>query len=230
MLYSLLNVMAAMLLGAQVLLTLVLVKGDLCPGQRGRIHKVLPVLAILWLAVASLKIEAFLVVFALIYFYSQVQTKKTRQEGPLWALYLANGLALAFVAVLAADALSWSGSLSLISQVFLLGAILGHLLLVQARSRLQAFHRLLPVLGIVSAMLMTLCLVPYTYQLDQAALSQLMQPLLLSFSSLIIGILVWSWHLLLVKPVAKGQLLLAQCLVLVAAAGFHHLYLYTLPT
>ncbi|MDM7484535.1 MAG: hypothetical protein P3W98_005180, partial [Vibrio metschnikovii] len=79
MLYSLLSVMAPMLLGAQVLLTLVLVKGDICPGQRGRIHKVLPVLAILWVAVASLKVEAFLVVFALLYFYSQVQTKKTRQ-------------------------------------------------------------------------------------------------------------------------------------------------------
>lgn len=55
-------------------LTLVLVK-EICPGQRGRIHKVLPALAVLWLAVASIKIEAFLVVFALFYFYSQVQTK-----------------------------------------------------------------------------------------------------------------------------------------------------------
>ncbi len=83
MLYSLLSVMAPMLLGAQVLLTLVLVKGDICPGQRGRIHKVLPVLAILWVAVASLKVEAFLVVFALLYFYSQVQTKKNTSRRAL---------------------------------------------------------------------------------------------------------------------------------------------------
>lgn len=225
MLYSLLSVMAPMLLGAQILLTLVLVKGDICPGQRGRVHKVLPVLAILWLAVASLKVEAFLVVFALLYFYSQVQTKKTRQEGPLWVLYLANGLSIAFVGILAFETGYWSASLSLVSQIVLLGAILGHLLLVQARSRLQAFHRILPVLGVISAMFMTLCLVPYTYQLDQDSLSLLIQPLLASFSLLIVGITVWCWHLLLTKPVAKGQLLIAQCLILAATAGFHHLYL-----
>ncbi len=75
MLYSLISVFAPMLLGAQIILTLVKVK-EICPGQRGRINKVLPALAVLWLAVASIKIEAFLVVFALFYFYSQVQTKK----------------------------------------------------------------------------------------------------------------------------------------------------------
>lgn len=225
MLYSLLSVMAPMLLGAQVLLTLVLVKGDICPGQRGRIHKVLPVLAILWVAVASLKVEAFLVVFALAYFYSQVQTKKTRQEGPLWVMYLADGLALAFVAILITETVNWSASLSLLSLIFLLGALLGHLLLTIARTRLQAFHRLLPVMGILSAMIATLCIVPYSYQLDTQSLSALTQPLLISFSLLVIGIVVWCWHLLLVKPVSKGQLILAQTLILAAATGFHHLYL-----
>ena len=225
MLYSLLSVMAPMLLGAQILLTLVLVKGDICPGQRGRVHNVLPVLAILWLAVASLKIEAFLVIFALFYFYSQVQTKKTRQEGPLWVMYLADGLALAFVAILIVDAVNVSASLSLFSFIFLLGAILGHLLLTIARTRLQAFHRLLPVVGIVSAMIATLCIVPYAYQLDAPSLSALTQPLLISFSLLVIGIVAWCWHLLLVKPVNKRQLIVAQGLLLAAATGFHHLYL-----
>lgn len=225
MLYSLLSVMAPMLLGAQILLTLVLIKGDICPGQRGRVHKVLPVLAILWLAVASLKVEAFLVVFALLYFYSQVQTKKTRQEGPLWVMYLADGLALAFVAILIVDAVNVSASLSLFSLIFLLGAILGHLLLTIVRTRLQAFHRLLPVVGIVSAMIATLCIVPYAYQLDAPSLSALTQPLLISFLLLVIGIVAWCWHLLLVKPVNKGQLIVAQGLLLAAATGFHHLYL-----
>ncbi len=89
-----------MLLGAQIILTLVLVKGEICPGQRGRIHKVLPAIGVLWLAVASVKIEAFMIVAAIFYFYSQVQTKKTRDEGPLWVLYLANGLSIAYVAIL----------------------------------------------------------------------------------------------------------------------------------
>lgn len=77
MVQQLLAVFPPMLLGAQLILTLILVKGDICPGQRGRIHKVLPVLAIMWLAVASLKIEAMMVVFAIAYFYSQVQTKNS---------------------------------------------------------------------------------------------------------------------------------------------------------
>lgn len=76
MVQQLLAVIAPMLFGAQLILTLILVKGDICPGQRGRIHKILPAIAILWLAVASLKIQAMLVVFAIAYFYSKVQTKR----------------------------------------------------------------------------------------------------------------------------------------------------------
>lgn len=93
-----------MLLGAQIILTMILVKGDICPGQRGRLHKVLPSIGVLWLAVASIKIEAFLVVFAIFYFYSRVQTTKTRNEGPLWVLYLVNGLSLAYVGILIGEA------------------------------------------------------------------------------------------------------------------------------
>ena len=99
MVESLLVQFAPMLLGAQLILTLILVKGDICPGQRGRIHKILPAIGVLWLAVASLRIEAFLIVFAIFYFYSQVQTKKTRDSGPIWVMYLACGLALSYVAI-----------------------------------------------------------------------------------------------------------------------------------
>mgnify|MGYP001023231339 CR=1 FL=1 len=70
MIQTLLSVFSPMLLGAQILLTLVLVKGNICPGQRGRIHRVLPAIGVLWLAVASLKIEAFLVVFCIFYFFA----------------------------------------------------------------------------------------------------------------------------------------------------------------
>ncbi|MCG3760336.1 hypothetical protein EXA21_12465 [Vibrio cincinnatiensis] len=225
MLYSLLSVVSSMLLGTQLLLTLVLVKGDICPGQRGRLHKVLPVLAVLWLAVASLKIESCLIVFALLYFYSQVQTKKTRHEGPLWVLYLADGLALAFVAIVMAQSLNGSMAITLFSSIFLLGALLGHLLLTVVRTRLQAFHRILPVAGILSAMVTTLCIVPYAYQLAPDQLSVMIQPLLVSFSLLVAGIFAWCWHLLLVKPVAKAPLLIALLLMLVAVTGFYRLYL-----
>ena len=53
MIQQLLLTFPPMLFGAQALLTLLLIKGDICPGQRGRLHKMLPSIGILWLAVAS---------------------------------------------------------------------------------------------------------------------------------------------------------------------------------
>ena len=42
MIQQLLVTFPPMLFGAQALLTLLLIKGDICPGQRGRLHKMLP--------------------------------------------------------------------------------------------------------------------------------------------------------------------------------------------
>ncbi|MBD0786934.1 hypothetical protein HUO09_11325 [Vibrio sp. Y2-5] len=225
MVYSLLSVFAPMLLGAQIILTMILVKGDICPGQRGRLHKVLPSIGVLWLAVASIKIEAFLVVFAIFYFYSRVQTTKTRNEGPLWVLYLVNGLSLAYVGVLISEAPSWSASLSLFMMIFLLGSVFANMLLSIARSRLDAFHRILPVVGILSAMTTTLCIVPFAYSLESEQLAELTMPLVISFSLLIAGIVFWSWHIITAKKPEKGQLAVAFLLVLLASTGFHSLYL-----
>ncbi len=225
MVYSLLSVFAPMLLGAQIILTLVLVKGEICPGQRGRIHKVLPAIGVMWLAVASIKIEAFMVVFAIFYFYSRVKTTKTRDEGPLWVMYMVNGLSLAYVGILISEAPVWSASLSLFIMIALLGAMFGHLLLTIARTRLDAFHRILPVVGILSAMAATICIVPYAYSLDSEQLKSLTMPLLISFSLMIAGIVFWSWHIITAKKAEKGQLAVATLLVLLACTGFHSLYL-----
>ncbi|OXX70611.1 hypothetical protein [Vibrio sp. V03_P4A6T147] len=223
MIQTLLSVFSPMLLGAQILLTLVLVKGDICPGQRGRIHRVLPAIGVLWLAVASLKIEAFLVVFSIFYFYSQVQTKKTRDEGPLWALYLANGLALAYVAIQISEQSHWSASIAMLLLVGLLGAIFAHLLLTIARSRLQAFHRVLPVVGILCSMGIALCVVPHAYGLDDETLAQATLPLLTTFGFMIAGIIVWCWHILFAKSAEKIQLTAALLLMLAASICFQGL-------
>ncbi len=225
MVYSLLSVFAPMLLGAQIILTMVLVKGEICPGQRGRIHKLLPTLGVLWLAVASVKIEAFLVVFGIFYFCSRVQTTKTRDEGPLWVLYMVNGLSLAYVGILIGEASSWAASLSLLFMVVLLGAIFSHALLTIAKSRLDAFHRILPVSGIVAAMGVTLCVVPYAYALDSEQLSSLLMPMLTSFSLMLVAIVFWSWHIITSKKADKGRLILALLLMLLSCTGFHSLYL-----
>ncbi len=117
MIQTLLTIFPSMLLGAQLFITLILVRGEICPGQRGRLHKALPTLGILWLAVASLRIEAFMVVFAIFYFFSQVRTGKTRDAGPIWILYLANGLALAFVGIQIGEQSNIAFSLALLANV-----------------------------------------------------------------------------------------------------------------
>ncbi|KJY84844.1 membrane protein [Vibrio galatheae] len=224
MVQQLLAVFAPMLLGAQLILTLILVKGDICPGQRGRIHKMLPSLAILWLAVASLRIEAMMVVFAIWYFYSQVQTKKTRDQGPLWVMYLANGLAIAYVAIEIGAQSTLAASLSVFVEIILLGALLAHLLLTIARTRLQAFHRILPVSGVVAAMLMSVAILLKAYALDSETLTAVTQPLLVGFALMITSVLVWSWHMLAAKEINKLQLAIALAFMLIATTSNQALF------
>ncbi|MEZ8243843.1 hypothetical protein [Vibrio splendidus] len=219
MVESLLVQFAPMLLGAQLILTLILVKGDICPGQRGRIHKMLPAIGVLWLAVASLRIEAFLVVFAIFYFYSQVQTKKTRDSGPIWVMYLACGLALSYVAIQATEQATTVGIITTLLLIALLGAAFGHLLLTIARTRLQAFHRVLPVVGVLTGMLVVLATVVNVYSLSEAQLEPMISTLLFSFALLISAIVVWCWHLLFVKTPEKRQLTISLLMLLVAAVG-----------
>lgn len=123
-----------------------------------------------------------MIVFAIAYFYSQVQTKKTRDQGPIWVMYLANGLALAYVGIEVGSQASLAGGLSVFVQISLLGALLAHLLLTIARTRLQAFHRILPVSGVVSAMLMSLAILLKANGLDNEILTAVIQPLLVGFA------------------------------------------------
>lgn len=224
MIPQLLTVFAPMLLGAQLLLTLILIKGDICPGQRGRIHKVLPSLAIMWLAVASVRIEAMMVVFAIGYFYTQVQTKKTREKGPIWVMYLANGLALAYVAIEVGSQTSMAASLSVLVQVVLLGGLLAHLLLTIARTRLQAFHRILPVSGVIAAMLMSLAVLLKVQGMGNDVLAAVTQPLLVGFVLMLSAVVVWSWHMLASREINKGQLGFALACMLLATASNQALF------
>ncbi|KHT35770.1 hypothetical protein [Vibrio sinaloensis] len=224
MVQQLLAVSAPMLLGAQLILTLILIKGEICPGQRGRIHKVLPALAVMWLAVASLKIEAMMVVFAIAYFYSQVQTKKTRDQGPLWVMYLANGLALSYVAIMIAEQASLAGGINVFVLIALLGALFAHLLLTVARTRLQAFHRILPVSGVISAMLMTLAIALKAVSLDEQVLMSVVQPLLIGFALMIAAVVVWCWHMLLSREISKPQLGFALAVMLLAVTSNQALF------
>lgn len=215
-----------MLFGAQLILTLILVKGDICPGQRGRIHRTMPVLAILWLAVCALRVEAFMVLFAIFYFYTHVQTNKTREKGPLWLLYLAAGLAGTFTLMLALQAPSAAISLGMLSWLVMLGGGLAHVLLVVARTRLQAFHRLLPFAGILAAMVFALSLLWLTFSLDIDAHPQLLMPIVSLVAMLIVGIIAWCWHL--IRQVEPNQFVIGFGLIVLLGSSSSYLLLNSL--
>ncbi|CAE6896080.1 hypothetical protein [Vibrio sp. B1FLJ16] len=227
MIQQLLVTFPPMLFGAQALLTLLLIKGDICPGQRGRLHKMLPAIGVMWLAVASLRIEAFMVVFAIFYFYSQVQTKKTREKGPLWVLHLANGLAFAYVVIQIFEQPNWPAAAAMALMIFFLGASFSQLLLTIARSRLQAFHRILPVTGIISGMLLVIATLFSSYQLDEVALRAATPPILIALVMLISSIVAWCWHIFTHKAPTKLQLTIAFLLALASMTSLQSLFTLT---
>ncbi|WP_038178444.1 hypothetical protein [Vibrio rhizosphaerae] len=226
MLNAFIAILLPMTAGAQFIVTLVLTKGEICPGQRGRIHRILPLLFVLWLLVAVQHIYTLLNVVLIGYFYSQVKTGKTRQEGPLKILYLANGIAGLAMLFAILTAPNWVAAVTLILSCLLLGAIAAHWLLTIARTRLQAFHRLLPITGILAAMFMTLCIVPLAARMDPIQLQNVLHSILLSFSLLVTAVIIWSWHLLTAKSADKVQLGISCLVLLTAMTGFHQLYFY----
>ena len=210
MIEQFLVLLVASVLGAQLIISLVLVKGDICPGQRGRIHKTMPTLCILWLAICWQYPYALVIPIFLGYFFSQVQTKKTREQGPLWIFHLINLFSfLIFIFQLFNGAVVVN-KLVLFVSLFLLGGILGHCFLTQAKTRLQAFHRLLPIAGVISAIVFSLVVLfemnSIFPQLDN---DDVLNQFLASFLLLIIGTLVWCLHLLTSRKVDLVQLVIA---------------------
>ncbi|WP_434360234.1 hypothetical protein NF212_07420 [Parasalinivibrio latis] len=213
MMNTIATVAAAGLLGAQLVLTLVLLRGEICPGQRGRIHKVLWALVFSWLAIVPLQVWALLPFATLCGFAVVAKTGKTREKGPLPLLYTANILA-AVVWVLGA---MQSSALEVVAQLFtvgLVGSAISHLALIQARSRLQAFHRILPVTGIVSAIGLMLTMLAATLALPEAQLDSEVWRVGTMSGLLLVGILFWVAHIVTQKPAQK--LLILGALVCVS--------------
>ncbi len=94
------------------------------------------------------------------------------------------------------------------------------MLLVIARSRLQAFHRILPVTGVVSGMVMALTVLGFVYGLTDEALKTILPTLLISLALMITGIVIWCWHLFMDKEVSKGQLGVALGVILISMTSY----------
>ncbi|HIF9511895.1 hypothetical protein I3260_01250 [Photobacterium damselae] len=205
------------LLGAQLVFSLVLTKGEICPGQRGRVHKTLPVLLLGWIIATIAQPFAVLPFFALAFFTVKVKTGKTRDAGPIKALYGADVLAaFCWLLLIPSMTLAQTG-LSLVS-IVLFGALVGHLLLTQARTRLQAFHKILPFAGFVSGILAVLCLCAHMMTLSEQQVSQLTGSFIAALVLLVASLLVWVGHILLHKTVNKWQLLVALGLLILSGA------------
>ncbi|UIP26815.1 hypothetical protein [Photobacterium sp. TLY01] len=193
------------LLGAQIILTLVLTKGEICPGQRGRVHKMLPVLMLGWLIACINQPIALLPLLGLAGFTFQVKTGKTRDQGPLMLLYAS--CAMAFLSwLLALSLLSWLEKGQSLVAVAMFGAALAHLLLTQSRTRLQAFHRILPAAGLVSAILSVLLFSGQLYSVPQAQVESQLLMICGALLLLITAQVVWAGHIVLARPVKVWQL------------------------
>ncbi|MGB2079578.1 MAG: hypothetical protein ACPHV3_07310 [Vibrio sp.] len=188
------------LLGALLVLLLILKKGDICPGQRGRIFKQVLTLGGLWLVSGLTFWPAAIVGLLLLTFFSRVKTGKTRDEGPVVLLYLAAIFGFGCVIYLGAN-MGWLFSLYILFCFLLLGAWLAHVLLIQARTRLQAFHFVLPVAGIIAAMGVAVVVLLKGAQLEPQMLTILMNSILVNLVALLVGLSLWIWHLFSQKTV-----------------------------
>ncbi|MEZ9525527.1 hypothetical protein [Enterovibrio norvegicus] len=210
------TVVMAGLLGAQLVLTLVLLKGDICPGQRGRLHKAFWFLVAGWAIVTPFSSFSALPFIALGIFSLRSKSGKTRQSGPIPVLHLANGFAVLAVLMAAVEQGLTTGLLML-SQVLLVGAVTAHYLLVKARSRLQAFHRILPVVGIFAAMMMALMLAVSSAMLPDQESAALVSTILTSLGLVLLGVCIWAMHLMRQTPPHVAQLGVAFCVLLSAS-------------
>ncbi len=201
------------LLGAQLILSLVLQKGDICPGQRGRVHKVLPVIIVGWGLSAWFAPIALLPLSLLAAFTVKVKTSKTRDKGPILLLNLSNVAAIMSLLWLVSQEFTLFSLLFVLLLVVILGSSLAHLFLIQARSRLQAFHKLLPVIGTVAVMLLILATLIPISALEASLLQKITPMLLSSFVLLVMAVVGWVWHLIRVKAVSKMQIALSLCLL-----------------
>ncbi len=201
------------LLGAQLILSLVLQKGDICPGQRGRVHKILPVIIIGWALLTWLAPIVLLPLIFLTAFTVKVKISKTRDKGPIILLNLSNVAALISLGWLITQKFTLFSLLFILLLVVILGSSLAHLFLLQARSRLQAFHKILPVVGTVAVMLLIMTTLIPISALEASLLQQITPLLLSSFVLLVMGVVGWVWHLIRVQTVSKVQISLSLILL-----------------
>lgn len=209
-------------LGALAVLVLVLIKGDLCPGQRRRISDgLMSVWAVLGLSL-MLAVEAqvsdlmlwwggVMVVFGVAVLVYQAQLAGKRSLSWHWQL---PSLVLALVFTL------WlllrvgpAGFFMLIAG----GCVFGQLIMVRAKHRLQAFNVLLPLVGVSGTLLLILVLLgqaAWAGQYNGVNLESLVLPFAQLCGCVLLGAAVWLWPVFRKEATSAPVLAVASLLIL----------------
>lgn len=212
-----------MALGALIALGLVLWRGDLCPGQRSRITtQIFSVWVItglsLMLAVEAKAADwliwsggaALILGVVLSLAQSRLEGKRAIPATLFWlpaVPLLVYGIGLLQIQ-------GWLGGLL---QMVLLGAAFAHLMLLRARHRLQAFNTLLPLAGLVAAILSLLWLaVLVGWQGSGAGLDVLIPGVLTQAALLIVALLLWFSPLYRQQETAPVVVSTALCGLIIA--------------
>lgn len=212
-----------MALGALIALGLVLWRGDLCPGQRSRITSQLfsvwvitglsLMLAVeakaadwlIWSGAAALILGVVL---------SLVQSRLEGKRAIPATLFWLPAMPLLVYGIGLLQIQGWLGGLL---QMVLLGAAFAHLMLLRARHRLQAFNTLLPLAGLVAAILSLLWLaVLVGWQGNDASLDALIPGVLTQAALLTAALLLWFSPLYRQQETAPVVVSTALCGLIIA--------------
>ncbi|HAT2489898.1 TPA: hypothetical protein I8220_001280 [Aeromonas hydrophila] len=212
-----------MALGALIALGLVLWRGDLCPGQRSRITTQLfsvwvitglsLMLAVeakaadwlIWSGAAALILGVVL---------SLAQSRLEGKRAIPATLFWLPAMPLLVYGIGLLQIQGWLGGLL---QMVLLGAAFAHLMLLRARHRLHAFNTLLPLAGLVAAILSLLWLaVLVGWQGSGASLDALIPAVLTQAALLIAALLLWFSPLYRQQETAPVVVSTALCGLIIA--------------
>ncbi|MBX9564916.1 hypothetical protein Q7I25_01030 [Aeromonas hydrophila] len=212
-----------MALGALIALGLVLWRGDLCPGQRSRITTQLfsvwvitglsLMLAVeakaadwlIWSGAAALILGVVL---------SLAQSRLEGKRAISATLFWLPAMPLLVYGIGLLQIQGWLGGLL---QMVLLGAAFAHLMLLRARHRLQAFNTLLPLAGLVAAILSLLWLaVLVGWQGSGASLDALIPAVLTQAALLTAALLLWFSPLYRQQETAPVVVSTALCGLIIA--------------
>ncbi|MGL5759556.1 hypothetical protein [Plesiomonas sp.] len=216
----LMSILLATVLMATLTLNLVRWKGLICPGQQRRLVKQSYILTFLWGSFSLLSVvllDGALQVTLLSTLVTMVHVLSLWNMRRL-PISISNAIRLAHSCTVLSGLLAISTAVAfirieprgfslLITTLLTLGAVFSHVLMVAARCRLQAFHRLLPLIGLFG--ILAAC-VDAVYQALHIPVGHILSVsimvcITIRFILLASGFLFWVWPLIIYNQYAHME-------------------------